>query len=294
LFLIRYTLPPLLALCLAGCPNGVSLRGDLLDAAGNTKPSVVDISGEGLPGVAVVVYGSEAQALTDARGQYRLNAPRGFQQVDFAKTGYTPARVMIEAGDAGSVDMPQAVMWPLPDAQGIYAFENNRYRSLTRVEPKRFLAGETQSIFASKKGAETFIDGKKLPMLVVFRLPSYDLQLVRLRQAEVTPSEAGASAEGYKVPVWVAEGRLPMHTQPVDSPEGLLVQLVPDATLDAGDYAIHWGAYDGFNTTDARAYLFRILPEAPPPGEAPPAEEAPAEEAKPKEESKKGAKKKAE
>lgn len=271
----RWVLAAAFAAALGGCPREMVLRGDLLDANGLPKPAVVDIAGEALPGVSVSVYGADREAVSDATGQYRLNSPQGFHQIDFEKTGYAPARVVLDGVASGGVDMPQAVLWPLPDSQGVYAFENGRYRSLTRVEPHRYLSGETTSVFGSKKGAESFIDPKKMPMLVVYRLAVYDLQLSRLTQVELTPSEAGATAQGYKVPVWVTEARVPMHTRPVDAPAGLLLELEADAPLTPGDYAIHWGAYDGFATTDARAYLFRIVPEAPEPG----TEEAAAAEA---------------
>ncbi len=261
---------------LTGCPNETTLRGDLRDTNNLPKPAVVDIQGQALPGVSVSIYGTDRQAITDATGQYRLKAPKGFHQIDFEKTGYAPARVVLDGVDTGTIDMPQTMLWPLPDSQGVYAFEGGRYRSLTRVEPHRYLAGETTSVFGSKKGAETFIDPKKMPMLVLYRLPGYDLQLSRIHQVELTPAEATATAQGYKVPTWVTEARIPMHTRPIDSPAGLLLEIAPDEPLPPADSAIHWGAYDGFNTTESRAYLFRILSEeAPTPTPAP--EEAPEE-----------------
>ncbi|MFM1918656.1 MAG: CarboxypepD reg-like domain [Candidatus Hydrogenedentota bacterium] len=250
-------------LALAGCPREVLLRGDQPDEQGNPKPSVVDVNGEALPGVAVSIYGTDRQTVTSATGQYRLSAPLGSQQIDFFKTGYTPARLVLEIAEPGSVPVPQTLLWPLPESQGIFFFERGRYRTLTRVEPRRFLSGDA-AVFGSKKGAESFVDLKTNPMLILFRLPGYDLQLSRLRQAEVTPSDAGPAAQQYKVPAWVAEARLSVHTQPVDQPLGLLVQVVPDTPLEPGDYALHWGAYDGHFTTEARAYLFRVLPEAEP------------------------------
>lgn len=273
-----------LAIALAGCPRDVTLRGDRNDANGNPLPSVVDISGHGLPGVAVSIYGTERQAVTDARGQFRLSAPMGSLQLDYIKTGYTPARVIIETADRSSIDVPQAVMWPLPESQGIFAFENNRYRSLTRVEPQRYLAGETQSVFASKKGPEAFVDPQNMPKLILYRLPGYDLQLCKLHQRELTPADAGPSAKGYTVPVWAVEQKLPMHSQPIDSPQALLTEVVPDVTLAPGEYAIHWGAFDGFSSTEARGYLFKVMgAEAP---EA--AEEAEEEKVETKKEKEKG------
>lgn len=250
------------ALALSGCPREVSLRGDQTAPTGMPRPGVVDIAGEPLPGVAVSVHGTERQTVTSATGQYRLSAPVGYQQIEFFKTGYTPAQVVMEIAEPGAVEVPQTVMWPLPVSQGVFAFEGNRYRSLTRVEPKRFMVGDSAPVFGSRKGAETFIDPKAIPMLIVYRLPGYDMQLSRLRSIEATPAEAVDSAAGYQVPIWTTEARLPMHTQPVDQPLGILVQAIPDVPLTPGDYAIHWGGYDGHFTTDARAYLFRILPEA--------------------------------
>lgn len=279
----RFLIWLFVAALLSGCPREATLHGDTTDANGAPRPGVVDISGHGLPGVAVSIYGVDRQAVSDALGQYSLTAPRGAQQLDFIKTGYTPARVIVELEGKKSLEVPQAVMWPLPDSQGIYAFDNERYRSLTRVEPKRYLAGETQSVFASKKGAETFIDPQNMPMLIVYRLPGYDLQLCRLHQRELTPADAGPSAKGYTVPVWTVETKLAMHSRPVDSPQALLTEVVPDSALAPGDYAIHWGAFDGFGSTDARAYLFTIVgenaeDEATTEGEA--AEEAEAKDAK--------------
>jgi hypothetical protein len=48
--------------------------------------------------------------------------------------------------------------------------------------------------------------------------------------------------------------------------------------LTPGVYAVHWGALEGYTTTDSRMFLFRVGEAEPPPAEAQPTPEKPPEQ----------------
>jgi len=267
-------------LCLAplgGCQREAVLRGDTFTDAGLPVPGVVDIAGHPLPGVAVSVRGASRQAVTDSRGQYRMNAPPGFLEIDYYKTGYTPAQLQLEIAEPRTVEMTQAVLRPLPDGQGVFFFQSNRYQGLTRAQPRRYLADSGESIFGSKTGSLVVTPPADIPVIVAFRLPGYDVQLARLRSIEAKPPEVDAANE-FRVPIWVSDGRVNAHVEPLDEPRGMLLRVVPDEPLAPGMYAVHWGAFEGHVTTESRAFLFEVR-DAEASIEAPPqdAAEAPAE-----------------
>jgi len=240
----------------AGCQRDTVLRGDLETSDGSPIAGVVDITGHALPGVAVSVRGTDSQAVTDSRGQYRLTAPPGYIEVDYYKTGYTPALMQLELSEEQrTVEMTQAILWPLPAGQGVYFLREGRYRALTRVQPERYLVDGDQSIFASKKGPEMGALMGEVPAIVSFRLPGYDVQLTRVERIEAESPQV----EDFVVPVWAPAGRLPTHVRSLDEPRGMLLEVVVDAPLEPGAYAIHWGAFDGHITTESRAFLFEAL-----------------------------------
>jgi hypothetical protein len=253
---------------LGGCQREAVLRGDTYTDAGLPVPGVVDIAGHPLPGVAVSVRGAARQAVTDSRGQYRVNAPPGYIEIDFYKTGYTPGLLQLEIAEPRTVEMTQAVLRPLPDGQGVFFFRGNRYQSLTRAQPRRYLADSGESIFGSKTGPLEGVVPGDIPVMVAFRLPGYDVQLARLRSMEAKPPEVDAANE-FRVPVWVSAGRVNAHVEPLDEPRGMLLRVVPDEPLVPGVYAVHWGAFEGHLTTESRAFLFEVRDaeasiEAPP------------------------------
>lgn len=260
---------------LGGCQRDASLRGDAYTEDGLPVAGVVDIAGHALPGVAVVVRGTGRQAVTDSRGQYSLSCPPGYLEVEFHKTGYTPAELQLEIPEPRTVQMTQAILWPLPSAQGVYFFRGNRYTSLTRAQPRRYLSESGESIFGSKTGALLTVPPGDVPMMIAYRLPGYDVQVSRLKSVEGKPPEVDANTD-FHVPVWVSSGRVNTHLEPLDEPAGLLLSIVPDEPLEAGLYGVHWGAFEGHITTESRAFLFEVRdPEA---SIEAPAEEAPAPE----------------
>jgi len=116
-------------------------------------------------------------------------------------------------------------------------------------------------------------------LIICHRLPPYDVRLCRLRQVKAaligenppvaplpdTPT-SGAAAPVYTEMVWVPDTDIPATTAPIDEPNKLLVELKLSATLDPGTYAAHWGAFNGYASIDAYAYLFRVsAPEEPAP-----------------------------
>jgi TonB-dependent SusC/RagA subfamily outer membrane receptor len=80
-------------------------------AAGPVTGRIVDEKGQGLPGVNVLVKGSNVGTATDADGRYTIEAPAGATLV-FSYIGYTRQEVVV--GDRSAVDVTLA-----PDANSL-------------------------------------------------------------------------------------------------------------------------------------------------------------------------------
>lgn len=264
-------------LCFAvGCEQGVVVRG-----------RVVDVKGEGLPGVAVTVQGTDRQTTTNAAGRYTLRCAPGVVTLDFIKTGYTQGTLQVEARRTGVMDVREALLWLLPPAKGVYLFHDYRYLETTRADPKRYVEKDRGPVFVVKRepdlvvrqpfGGPEVVPGA--PALVAFKMPPYDARLYRLHQIEayppehrtaVAPTSAGASAVASAAApqrkilmpatetVRAAADNIPLIVAPIDEPERLLLELRPAIPLAPGTYAVHWGAFDGHVSTDPGIFLFRI------------------------------------
>ncbi|WP_234734582.1 SusC/RagA family TonB-linked outer membrane protein [Tellurirhabdus bombi] len=67
--------------------TSVSLADELI------KGRVIDEKGDGLPGVSIVIKGTQRGATTDANGQYQINAPEGPTVLIFSFVGYLPQEI---------------------------------------------------------------------------------------------------------------------------------------------------------------------------------------------------------
>jgi hypothetical protein len=79
------------------------------------------------------------------------------------------------------------------------------------------------------------------------------------------------------VSAWIPGDGIPVVTEPIDAPEGLLVRIRPTRPLETGNYAAHWGALDGAPVdNEQRMFFFSIVDTITPPAElteeVPPAE----------------------
>lgn len=262
----------MLLLLAAGCEQGALVRG-----------RVVDVKGEGVPGVAVTVRGTERQATTNADGRYALRCALGTVTLDLIKTGYTQGVLQIEARQAGALDVREAQLWLLPSAKGVHVFQDYRYQETTRTEPKRYVEKERGPVFAVKRDPDLALrqsfGGPELvpgaPALIAYKMQPYDARLYRLHQVEahlpaqraaLAPPRADApeTSPQAKIPpsaaetVWTAADNIPIIAAPIDEPERLLLELRPAILLPPGTYAVHWGALDGHTSTDPGVFLFRI------------------------------------
>jgi len=244
-----------IAAALCGCGRTVAVRG-----------AVVDVGKRALPGVAVVARGTEYDAVTDALGHYEIRCVPGPIVLEYLKTGYTPGRLelMSAAGDgqgfrlqfAQAVDI---VLWPLPPGKGVYVFEREqcRYLEATAVQAKPFL-GKDGPVFGVQTAPELKIATDK-PFLMCHKLPAYDVKLDKLYEVDAA-LPATMAAPAFTERVWVREANAPMGAAPIDESSQMLIELRPIAPLAPGRYAVHWGALDGHTTTEARVYLFEIVP----------------------------------
>ena len=218
------------------------------------KGAVVNAEGEQLPGVAVNLVGSDYSDLTNVLGEYEIRFRPGDVILEFAKTGYTPARLEMTVESGAVVHPPVVEMWRLPIFSGVYLLDNFRYHEAPGLELKTFYTENDDPILGTQRDISLTTERTE-PLIVTFGLPRYDARLHRLKQIEARV----ATGENVLQPIWVAAESLPVDVSPIDQPEGVLLQLQLDAPLDPGEYAVHWGAFEGYTTLDARIFPFRVV-----------------------------------
>jgi hypothetical protein len=243
-----------LVLVFTGCSQNVHIQG-----------RVVDVRGQALPGVAVSVRDTEFEAITDGVGTYALRCAPGPFLLEFVKTGYTPGHLDLQQAtpeDTGyaveRIPAIDVVLWPLPPGKGIFVFnqERARYQEASPAEPKRFLSRDRGAIFGIQIEPELTLE-TDTPFLISHKLPAYDVHLDRLQQMEVALPQTNA-APAFTQKAWVKGAPISIAAAPVDEPGQLLIEIRPFQPLDPGIYAMHWGALDGYTSTEARIYLFKI------------------------------------
>lgn len=219
---------------------------------------VQDFQGQALPGVTVTAMGRGAQALTNGRGEYSMRVSPGPLTLDLVKTGYTPGRVETGTLGHGWNDAPVATLWPLPPDRGVYLLAGYRYRAFDRAEPKPFATREFGVVRGTS--AEITLETRDTaPHIVCHDMPPFDLRLHRV--VEVMAADPEMDPPEYSRPVWAPETARPIVVSAIDELTRQLIAIEPAAPLDPGCYAVHWGAFDGYTSTDPRVFLFRILPE---------------------------------
>lgn len=247
---------------------------------------VVDVQGRSLPGVAVHARGGDAEALTDALGQYALKTPPGIRGLDFLKNGYTSGHLDIDVNAARTFTANRVSLWCLPQTAGVFLFEDNHYRRSTPIEPERF-GLKDKSVFGTGRPSNIETTPLPQPLLICYKMPPYDVYMSRLHPVQAMSSQAGKGQQE----AWIQEAPIRVELLPIDEPERLLLQVRTAEALQPGVYAVHWGALDGHTSTDPRMFLFRVidpahpdeaekLPEKPP--EKPQQPEPPKAKPKPK------------
>ncbi len=239
---------------------------------------VTDVRGEALPGVTVREPGSaDEQDLTNGLGHYRVPLSSATRHIEFSKSGYTSAKVAVDAAVRRGAAMADVVLWPLPQNPGVYVVNGQRFSETTWVVPRQFYLKDRTASY----GAELPKDIREAagePFVVAFRTPRYNARLSRLVAAE---TEGGGDAPS--IAVWVEAGTMAAALDPIDTPpehqQPQLLRVQVGRPLEPGVYGIHWGALEGYSTLDARVFLFRV----PEPPVASPESEAPATPANPDE-----------
>ena len=213
--------------------------------------TVVNLQGEALPGVVVQVSGEETQAITDARGHYRI-APAD-AALDFFKTGYAPARLRPDPNARRHAARRDVQMWPLPGSAGVYLLEDYRYIQISWVIPQQFFMSDGTVAYGSRSEPSPSTHASE-PVILCYRTPRYDARLSRLVRAK--PMQPSATAGGFEI--WTAAGTIDADLVPVDTPQGILRRLRIDRRLEPGVYAVHWGALEGYTTLENRIFMFEV------------------------------------
>jgi len=261
-------------LCFSGCGSGF------------IEGTVQDVTGETLPGVAVQVRGTSHQALSDAHGRYRVKYQPGELSLYFAKTGYAPGMLVLTVNSMRNVEATPVVLWRLPEGGGVYLYEDHRYRRTDFVTPSEFRSlDQPTQIFGTTRWPKVETTNHE-PLILCHKMPIYGCKLYLMSLAEVRP-RTGDTGDNT-ISAWVPEQEIPIVTEPIDAPEGLLVRIRPVQPLETGSYAAHWGALDGVHAEgEERMFFFSVVEAftAPPvTGEEPLEAPAPAAKPEPQEE----------
>ncbi len=249
------------------------------------RGAVTDTSGQALPGVVVRVANSDFGALTNALGNYSLGAATGQLQLEFMKTGYTPARLEVTVDAPGVVEAAPVALWPLPMVEGVFLFKNYRYYQTTHPRPNQYNVKGHGVAFGTPVAPELIIPWKDSethpeanpPVFVGHRMPAYDARLHKLHRTEAALIHDTRESEHnpdnttelqYHEEVLIAEHPIPLRSRILDEMERLLVELRPLRPLEPGVYAIHWGALEGYDSIEPRIFLFEMeAPETDPEAE---------------------------
>ena len=233
--------------------------------------TVTDTVGERLPGVAVSLTderGRETQTLSNGQGEYSLPFETGHLRIAFLKNGYTTGHVELAITESSARTITPVALWRLPLEEGIFTYENNRYRRLTPFEPRTVVAQATNTVTFGIQvtgAVEEITTPEPLLLLrrfpssdLMHRVPAFDVQVSRL--APVQTFVSGNS--GPVQETWVQSGVLVSALDPIDEPERYLIQVKLTEPLTPGMYAVHWGAFSGYTRSETRAFVFRV-PEPP-------------------------------
>ncbi|MCP4642083.1 MAG: carboxypeptidase regulatory-like domain-containing protein [bacterium] len=225
---------------------------------------VVDVKGDALPGAAVTVAGTPYQALTNARGEYRVSYRPGPVQVDCVKTGYTPGRLELEVTEARVVPARDVALWPLPPDAGVFLFQNCRYTATKPIQPETFQGAGDRTVHGTRRWSEVeTLDPQ--PTIMSFNMPRYGIRFCQLELAEIPLAIEMTGPQ--TIEIWRPTRTIPISAVAIDGPDGVLVQVRYDGALSPGCYAVHWGALDGDTHLETRMFFFSVgeRPLAPEP-----------------------------
>lgn len=241
---------------------------------------VTDISGQSLPGAVVKVSGTDYEDLTNGTGRYFFGVTTGKLQLEFIKTGYTPARREITVDSLGRIEVPTIALWPLPVGEGVYYCKNYRYYEATRPRPNRYHVKDMGDAWGTPVSPDLIIpwtDPKENtednpPFMIGHKVPAYDARMHKLQEVNAALIQTQTSHRNeadkeqemqYPEEIWIAEQPVTIYSKVLDEPEKLLVELRATAPLEPGVYAIHWGALEGYDSIDPRIFMFELKAPTP-------------------------------
>ena len=229
--------------------------------------TVTDNVGERLPGVAVSLtdeHGHESQTLTDGLGEYGLPFTTGRVKISFLKNGYTTGHIELALDSSSVRKISPVALWRLPQEEGVFFYDNNRYRRLTPFEPRTVVAQATNVVtfgIPLMGAVEEIPLPEPLLLLrrfansdIMHRVPGFDVQVSRL--APIQTYVSGNS--GPVQETWIQTDKVVCAVDPIDEPEHYLIQIRLTDPLKPGTYAVHWGSFSGYTRSESRAFVFRV------------------------------------
>ncbi|GMV99225.1 MAG: hypothetical protein AMXMBFR84_03640 [Candidatus Hydrogenedentota bacterium] len=244
--------------------------------------TVTDIRGEALPGVAVEIVGMDRQALTNPRGEYKLRyAQAETLSLAFFKTGYTPGLVELPIEGPSAKQVTPVALWPLPNVNGVFLYEDFEYIRARPVEPERYVTDATGTVYGTLTSSDVGTTNPE-PLILCYKMPKYGAHLYKLATLEGRLQESGEEGDMLNVLVPVRE--IPIAYTAIDEPQGQLMQIQPLQPLAPDSYVVEFGVVSGENVRETRMFLFYVFDPmlAPPATEETAAEEKPEEAGEPK------------
>lgn len=238
-----YSLPIVLSLvALTGCDRAV------------VSGRVINVRGEALPGVAVMVEGTDTGMLTDGLGRYRIPQQPGVVALTFSKTGYAPGRLVIGASDARGIEPRDVVLWTLPTSAGVYLFEGGAFRPTSWPEPRQYFLGKSETAYGTVRNPEV-VTRESRPFLVCYKMPRFDALLSRLERGKGRVRSGDVQA----LDVLFAVETRPVDLRAMEETGGRLFRVELNEPLGPGVYALHWGALIGRPAVEKRVFLFEVI-----------------------------------
>ena len=197
--------------------------------------------------------------MSNAQGVYKVRHGGAPVVLHFFKTGYAPGILEPSVPEEGRIEAESIQLWRLPVSHGVWLYNDFNYTRARPVEPERVTLADQTITFGVRRPSDVETD-VEIPFIVIYgRLPTYNINLTKLQKVEAPLEDLPDQTAAF----WVPERDIPVSSRPLDNPEGRLIHVRLFEPLEAGNYAVHWGALKEPSPLDSRAYLFKVLGDEP-------------------------------
>jgi len=180
---------------------------------------VTDEKGEGLPGVSVVVKGTNTGAVTDQDGNYALNAPDGSTTLTFSFVGYLTQEVVIN--NRTTIDVSLA-----PDARALEEVVVIGYQTVR----KRDLTGATSTVSPDQANKVT---ANSLAESIQGLSPGVTVRSTGVPGQQASIQIRGVASFLNTDPLYVIDGMIADANPTINTDDIESIQILKDASAAA-------------------------------------------------------------